>query len=93
MWTHPVHKLQSTVGSVSTTTITRKHGDPMASGSLQLLITNGDRMAMGGTAMARVMVAKAKAKLMVARQAMLLWAMLVKAMARAKVKVSQRRNL
>ena len=68
MWTHPVHKLQSTVGSVSTTTITRKHGDPMASGSLQLLITNGDRMAMGGTAMARVMVAKAK--LMVAMQIM-----------------------
>ena len=91
MWTHPVHKLQSTVGSVSTTTITRRHGDPMASGSLQLLITNGDRMAMGGRAMARVMVAKAK--LMVARQAMLLGAMLVKAMARAKVKVRQRRNL
>ena len=91
MWTHPVHKLQSTVGSVSTTTITRRHGDPMASGSLQLLITNGDRMAMGGRAMARVMVAKAK--LMVARQAMPLGAMLVKAMARAKVKVRQRRNL
>ena len=91
MWTHPVHKLQSTVGSVSTTTITRRHGDPMASGFLQLLITHGDRMAMDGRAMARVMVAKAK--LMVARQAMLLGAMLVMAMARAKVKVSQRRNL
>ena len=91
MWTHPVHKLQSTVGSVSTTTITRRHGDHMASGSLQLLITNGDRMAMGGTAMARVMVAKAK--LRVARQAMLLGAVLGKAMARAKVKVRQRRNL
>ena len=93
MWTLPVRRHQSTVGNVWTTTITRGHGDHMASGFLQFLTTNGDRMAMGGTAMAMAKVKVAKAKLMVARQAMLLGAMLVKAMARAKVKVSQRRNL
>ena len=75
---------------------TNELGDPMASGSLQFPIINGDPMAMGGTwttmakagltmqilARAKVMVANpmAKAKGMVARQIM------------ARAKVSQREN-